>query len=58
MVFHCIYIVYNRKDISKRPRNHSKTEYVKLGDWKHEISRTTLQSDEREYIKDEAYTCR
>lgn len=41
-----------------RSRNHSKTEYVKLGDWKHEISRTTLQSNERGSFKDEAYTCR
>ena len=50
--------VYNRKDISKRSRNHTKTKHVKLGDWKHEISGTTLQSDERGSVRDEAYTCR
>lgn len=58
MIYNNGFPLYNRKDISKRPRNHSKTEYVKLGDWKHEISRTTLQSDERGSIKDEVYTCR
>lgn len=44
--------------LASRSRNHSKTKYVKLGDWKHEIYRTTLQSDERGFFKDKAYTCR